>query len=175
MTNAATPVVRVRHVQGDLLEQPVEALVNAWNRNYMPRWLLVPHGVSGALKERTGPGPWRELHRRGLLPYGAAVVTDAGSMAGPDYLIHVAGLNVWWRATRNGVRECTRNAVLAAAQLGIRGMALPLIGAGTGGLTEEHSRAAIEAGLADFPTTGESAEALEVLVVSYQRAPQRTT
>jgi O-acetyl-ADP-ribose deacetylase (regulator of RNase III) len=83
---------------------------------------------------------------------------------------------VWWRATRNGVRECTRNAVLAAAQLGIRSRALPLIGAGTGGLTEEHSRAAIEAGLADFPAAaGESGEAVEVLVVSYQRAPQRTT
>ena len=63
-------------------------------------------------------------------------------MPGPDYLIHVAGLNLWWRATRNGVQECTRNAVLAAAELGVRSMALPLIGAGTGGLTQADSRAA---------------------------------
>lgn len=175
MVNDATPAVRVRHVEGDLLQQPVEALVNAWNRNYMPRWLLVPHGVSGALKKRTGPGPWRDLHRRGLLRHGAAVVTDAGDLTGPDYLIHVAGLNLWWRATKNGVQECTRNAVLAAAELGVRSMALPLIGAGTGGLTQADSRAAINAGLAAFPDADGSAEALEVLVVSYQPTPQRTT
>lgn len=102
MTNTA-PALRVRHVAGDLLDQPVEALVNAWNPNYMPRW-WPSYGVSGALKKRTGPNPWRELHRHGFLRTGTAVVTDAGDMAGPDYLIHVAGLNVWWRATTSGVR-----------------------------------------------------------------------
>jgi len=162
-----SPAVRVRHVRGDLLEQPVDALVNAWNRNYMPRWLLVPHGVSGALKKRTGPGPWRDLARRGLLRHGDAVVTGAGHLAGPQHLIHVAGLNLWWRATKTGVTTCTRNAVLAAAALGVHSIALPLIGAGTGGLSEQDSREAIEAGLAEFATT--SPEAIEVLIVTHQR------
>ena len=41
-------------VEGDLLDQPVEAIVNAWNRNILPWWLLLPQGVSGAIKRRAG-------------------------------------------------------------------------------------------------------------------------
>ncbi len=52
---------------GDLLDQPVEAIVNAWNRNIIPWWLLQPHGVSGAIKRRAGSAPFRELARHGRL------------------------------------------------------------------------------------------------------------
>jgi O-acetyl-ADP-ribose deacetylase len=34
-------------VQGDLLDQDVDVIVNAWNRNIIPWWLLLPQGVSG--------------------------------------------------------------------------------------------------------------------------------
>lgn len=58
-------------VVGDLLEQTgVEALVNPWNRNFVPRHLLLVGGVSGQLKKVTGPEPWRELARHGPLPVG---------------------------------------------------------------------------------------------------------
>jgi len=43
-------------VQGDLLDQPVEVIVNAWNRNVIPWWLLLPQGVSEAIKRRGGTG-----------------------------------------------------------------------------------------------------------------------
>jgi O-acetyl-ADP-ribose deacetylase (regulator of RNase III) len=36
-------------VEGDILDQPVEIVVNAWNRNIIPWWLLIPQGVSGAI------------------------------------------------------------------------------------------------------------------------------
>jgi O-acetyl-ADP-ribose deacetylase len=29
-------------VEGNLLNQPVEVIVNAWNRNLIPWWLLLP-------------------------------------------------------------------------------------------------------------------------------------
>ncbi len=45
-----------RIVYGDLLDQPVEVIVNAWNRNVIPWWLLLPQGVSGAIKRRAGRG-----------------------------------------------------------------------------------------------------------------------
>lgn len=35
-----------RIVDGDLLDQDVEVIVNAWNRNVIPWWLLLPQGVS---------------------------------------------------------------------------------------------------------------------------------
>lgn len=156
----------VHDVEGDLLEQNVQALVNPWNRNFVPRLLLVPCGVSGQLKKRTGPGPWRELARRGTLSLGQAVVTGPGSMKGPELLIHVAGLTAWWRATTAGVESCAFNAVDAAVSHGVATMAMPLIGAGTGGLGESQARAAIEAGLrrAEAGLRGRE-HSLEVLVV----------
>ncbi|TWT38617.1 macro domain-containing protein [Blastopirellula retiformator] len=42
-------MTQVQCVTGDLLDQPVEVIVNAWNRNIIPWWLLVPQGVSGAI------------------------------------------------------------------------------------------------------------------------------
>jgi O-acetyl-ADP-ribose deacetylase (regulator of RNase III) len=51
--------VRVEHVDGDLLDQRVDAIVNAWNRNIIPWWLLLPQGVSGAIKRRAGTAPFR--------------------------------------------------------------------------------------------------------------------
>lgn len=42
-------------VEGDLLDQDVEVIVNAWNRNLFPHWLLWPQGVSGAIRRRAGP------------------------------------------------------------------------------------------------------------------------
>jgi hypothetical protein len=55
-------------VDGDLLDQDVEVIVNAWNRNIIPWWLLLPQGVSGAIKKRAGYGPFRELGRKGSIP-----------------------------------------------------------------------------------------------------------
>lgn len=62
--------VRVRAVTGNLLDQPVEALVNPWNRNFVPRGLLLTGGISGQLKAVTGAGPWRDLARMGVLRVG---------------------------------------------------------------------------------------------------------
>lgn len=41
-------------VNGNLLEQNVDVIVNAWNRNIIPWWLLLPQGVSGAIKKHGG-------------------------------------------------------------------------------------------------------------------------
>ena len=41
-------------VQGDLLDQRADVIVNAWNRNMIPWWLLLPQGMSGAIKKRGG-------------------------------------------------------------------------------------------------------------------------
>jgi len=52
------PVVEI--VEGDLLDQYVEVIVNAWNRNIIPWWLLLPQGVSGAIRRRGGTAPSRK-------------------------------------------------------------------------------------------------------------------
>ncbi len=53
---------------------------NAWNRNIIPWWLLLPWGVSGAIKRRGGTGPFKELRRQGAIPLGGAVLTSAGKL-----------------------------------------------------------------------------------------------
>jgi len=124
--------MNLRLVQGDLLDQNVEVVVNAWNRNLFPWWLLLPQGVSGAIKRRAGLAPFRELARLGMIPLGGAVATGAGKLP-YQAIIHVAGISLLWRSSEWSVRESVRSAMHLAKQRGYRSIAFPLIGAGTGG------------------------------------------
>lgn len=117
---------------GDLLDQDVDVIVNAWNRNIIPWWLLLPQGVSGAIKRRGGKEPFRELGRMGPIPLGGAVVAGAGKLPFKA-IIHVAGINMLWRSSEWSVRESVRNAMTLANERGFRSIAFPLIGAGSGG------------------------------------------
>lgn len=89
-------------VEGDLLDQPVDVIVNAWNRNVIPWWLLLPQGVSGAIKRRGGKGPFQELSRYGSIPLGGAVLTSAGTLPFQG-IIHVAGISLLWRASERSI------------------------------------------------------------------------
>lgn len=119
-------------VEGDLLDQPTEAIVNSWNRNLFPWWLLLPQGVSGAIKRKAGLGPFRELRKAGLLRLGQAYVTSAGKLS-YKAIIHVAGINLLWRASEYSIRASTENALATAAAHNLKSVALPLIGTGSGG------------------------------------------
>lgn len=123
-------------VEGDLLDQPVEVIVNAWNRNFIPWWLLWPQGVSAAIRRRAGVQPFREVRRAGLLPAGGAVLTSAGRLPYRG-IIHVAGLNALWIATAHTITAATRSALQLVARHGFASVAFPLIGAGTGGHAQE--------------------------------------
>jgi O-acetyl-ADP-ribose deacetylase (regulator of RNase III) len=126
-------------VEGDLLSQPVEVIVNAWNRNVIPWWLLLPQGVSGAIKRRGGTGPFRELGKLGPIPLGGAVLTSAGRLP-YKAIIHVAGINLLWRASERSIRDSVRNALDLALQNGFLSFAFPLIGAGSGGFNEQRAK-----------------------------------
>lgn len=119
-------------VDGDLLAQPVEVIVNAWNRNIIPWWLLLPQGVSGAIKRRGGTQPFREVAWHGPIPLGGAVLTGAGRLPFRA-IIHVAGINMWWRSSEYSVRASVRNAMQLVRERGFHSVASPLIGAGSGG------------------------------------------
>jgi len=124
--------MQLQTVDGDLLDQDVDVIVNAWNRNIIPWWLLLPQGVSGAIKKRGGYAPFRELGKLGSIPLGGAVITGAGKLPFKS-IIHVAGISMWWRSSERSIRDSTRNAVALAAEHEFESMAFPLIGAGTGG------------------------------------------
>ncbi|MGC4122992.1 MAG: macro domain-containing protein [Myxococcales bacterium] len=118
-------------VQGDLLDQDVDVIVNAWNRNVIPWWLLLPQGVSGAIKRRGGYAPFREVARHGPIPLGEAVLTDAGRLPFKG-IIHVAGINLLWFATERSVRGSVRSAMRIVDEQGFASVAFPVIGSGSG-------------------------------------------
>jgi O-acetyl-ADP-ribose deacetylase (regulator of RNase III) len=126
----------IQVLDGDLLDQDVEVIVNAGNRNIIPWWLLLPQGVSGAIKRRAGYEPFRKLARHGPIPLGGAVQTGAGRLPFRA-IIHVAGISMLWRSSERAIRGCVRSALGLARKRGYRSIAFPLIGAGTGGYPPE--------------------------------------
>ena len=122
----------VELVTGDLLDQEVEVIVNAWNRNLIPWWLLLPQGISGAIKKRGGLAPFKELRKFGVLPLGGAAVTSAGRLPFKS-IIHVAGIGHLWTSSETSIRGSVRSAISKAEEHGFESIGFPLIGAGTGG------------------------------------------
>jgi len=146
--------MKVELVEGDLLSQDVEVIVNAWNRNIIPWWLLLPQGVSGAIKKKAGLAPFREVAKHGPIPLGRAVRTGAGKLPFKA-IIHVAGINMLWRSSQRSIQDSVRNAMADAMAHHDASVAFPIIGAGSGGARLERAlgymRAAFEAIESDIP------------------------
>jgi O-acetyl-ADP-ribose deacetylase (regulator of RNase III) len=149
-------------VHGNLLDQDVEVIVNAWNRNIIPWWLLLPQGVSGAIKKRGGLEPFREVARHGPIPLGQAVLTGAGRLPFKG-IIHVAGINMMWRASEVSIRQSVRSAMRIADEQGFASVAFPVIGAGSGRFDAE---TALELMLDEFQLIESSAA---VTIVRYNK------
>lgn len=145
------PILEI--VYGDLLDQKVEVIVNAWNRNIIPWWLLIPQGVSRAIKKRGGYEPFKEVARHGPIPLGGAVLTSAGRLPFKA-IIHVAGISMLWRSSEKSIRASVANALLLADQHGFRSVGMPLIGAGTGGGNEKVVQMMIEREIAGASYAG---------------------
>jgi len=123
--------MRVNDVSGDLIEQDVDVIVNSWNRNIIPWWLLLPQGVSGAIKRKGGKKPFREVTKFGPIPLGQARITSAGELRYKG-IIHVAGINMLWIATAYSISESVRSAMTLAEKHSFKSIAFPLIGSGSG-------------------------------------------
>lgn len=118
-------------IQGDLLDQNVDVIVNAWNRNIIPWWLLLPQGVSGAIKKKGGLAPFWEVAKHGPIPLGNAVLTSAGRLPYKG-IIHVAGINMFWRATQDSIAKSVLSAMRIVGERQFKSVAFPIIGAGSG-------------------------------------------
>ena len=81
-------------------------------------------------------------------------------------IIHVAGINHAWRSSEYSIRESVRNALEIASQAGYQSVAIPAIGAGSGGIWgvgEERSLAIIR------EEASRSSFAGLVVIVKYKR------
>ena len=63
---------------------------------------------------------------------GQAVLTSAGNLPYRG-IIHVAGINLLWRASERSLRDSVRSAMRIVDQEGFASVAFPIIGSGSGG------------------------------------------
>jgi O-acetyl-ADP-ribose deacetylase (regulator of RNase III) len=142
--------LEIRH--GDLLRQPVEVIVNAWNQNRLPWWLLRPHGISGAIKRAAGTAPFRELARHGRMALGAAVLTSAGRLPYRG-IIHTATITRAGRSSDQIIRSAVEQTMALVATHGFDSVGFPVLGSGSGQLTPRHALDVMQQtlGTIDYP------------------------
>ena len=116
-------------VKGDIVEQDVDAVVNAANSG-----LMGGGGVDGAILRAGGPAQRAArqalVDRIGTLPTGQAAGTEAGAMRA-RWVIHVVG-PVFARSEDRTelLASCYREALRVADELGARTVAFPAVSAG---------------------------------------------
>jgi O-acetyl-ADP-ribose deacetylase (regulator of RNase III) len=150
-------------VHGNLLHQDVDVIVNAWNRNIIPWWMLLPQGVSGGIKKSAGNQPFREVGRFGPIPLGGARLTSAGRL-NFKAIIHVAGINMFWCATEYSLRQSVINAISLAEAQGYKSIAFPLIGSGSGNRSKRWSMGVLTNQLDEMISD------LEVVLVDFRQS-----
>ena len=106
------------------------------------------------------------MSKHGSIPLGGAVLTSAGQLPFKG-IIHVAGINMLWRASEWSIRQSVRNAIVRRQlfhEKGFQSIAFPLIRAGSGGFNQERAKAIMEdeLGKLDVP--------MEVRVVIYWKS-----
>ena len=123
---------RVVLVLGDLVEQEVDAVVNAANSG-----LQGGGGVDGALLRAGGPqqreGRRRLAARIGRLPTGRAAASAAGAVPA-EHVIHVVGpVHARGEDRTHLLESCYVEALRVADELGVRTLAAPAVSAGVYG------------------------------------------
>jgi O-acetyl-ADP-ribose deacetylase (regulator of RNase III) len=79
----------------------------------------------------------------GAIPPGQAVETSAGRLPFKS-IIHVAGINMFWRSSESSIRDSVRNAIAIAHDRGYQSIVIPPIGAGSGGGKADRIESLIE-------------------------------
>ena len=115
-------------VRGNLLEEPVEAIVNAANGH-----LAHGGGVAGVISRAAGPALQDEsdalVHTRGPLPAGTAVVTGAGRLPFKG-IIHAIGPRMGEGDEEQKLLQALLAAWDCASQRGWRSVSFPAVSSG---------------------------------------------
>jgi O-acetyl-ADP-ribose deacetylase (regulator of RNase III) len=114
-------------IAGDLVEQDVDAIVNAANND-----LLLGGGVAGAIRSRGGPAIQRECDAHGPVKVGDAAITGGGELSA-RHVIHAASMHLGGRTTAETLRSSMDHVFRLAREHGVRTIAVPAVGTGIAG------------------------------------------
>lgn len=139
----------IRIAEGNLLEAPVEALVNTVNCvGYMGK------GIALQFKQAF-PANFRSYEvacKSGAVTPGRMLVHDHGMLIQPRYIINFPTKRHWrGKSLMEDIDAGLRTLVEEVRSRGIRSIAIPPLGCGLGGLDWDEVHPRIEAAFADLP------------------------
>jgi O-acetyl-ADP-ribose deacetylase (regulator of RNase III) len=111
-------------ISGDLVEQEVDAIVNAANND-----LVLGGGVAGAIRTRGGPVIQKECDAHGPVKVGEAAITGGGDLPA-HHVIHAASMSLGGTTTSHSLRSSMHHAFRIAREQGVRTIAIPAVGTG---------------------------------------------
>jgi O-acetyl-ADP-ribose deacetylase (regulator of RNase III) len=158
----------IRYTQGNLLDDPAEALVNTVNEVG-----VMGKGIALMFRERFPKNAeiYEQACKAKEVHVGHMLVTGGESLWGPRWIINFPTKKHWRHPSKlEWIREGLKDLVRVIRQNNIRSVALPPLGCGNGGLEWSQVRREIDAALADL-------SGVEVTVYAptsaYQNAPKR--
>ncbi len=119
-------------IQGDIVEQPVEAIVNAANDH-----LWMGGGVAGAIKRRGGDIIETEAIKQGPIQTGTVVVTSGGALPA-QRVIHAAVMGQDLQTNADIIARATRAILQRTEDDGFVSVAIPALGTSVGGFSMQH-------------------------------------
>ena len=118
---------RIVIIAGDLVEQNVDAIVNAANSD-----LILGGGVAGAIRSRGGPQIQAECDAHGPVKVGEAAVTGGGELPA-RHVIHAASMVLGGATTAESLQSSMDHAFRLAQQLAVKTIGVPAVGTGIAG------------------------------------------
>ena len=118
---------RILILSGDLVEQEVDAIVNAANND-----LQLGGGVAGAIRRAGGPSIQEECDAHGPIRVGEAAITGAGRLPA-RYVIHAASMSLGGRTTHESLRSSMDDVFRLARVRDVKTIAVPAVGTGIAG------------------------------------------
>jgi O-acetyl-ADP-ribose deacetylase (regulator of RNase III) len=118
---------RILIISGDLVEQHVDAIVNAANND-----LVLGAGVAGAIRKRGGPAIQLECDAHGSIRIGEAAITGGGELPA-RHVIHAASMGLGGRTTTHSLKSSMDHAFVLARDHRVRTIAIPAVGTGIAG------------------------------------------
>lgn len=112
-------------IQGDITDQPTDAIVNAANSQ-----LKLGAGVAGAIRSKGGPDIQKECDEIGGCLLGSAVITTGGKLRA-KYVIHAVGprYGIDPEPDKN-LKSAIKSSIEVAENKGLKSISIPAVSTG---------------------------------------------